>query len=97
MRLVVTRIAEAQIREASDWWLENREAAPALFHQELRNAFELVVSQPTSGSSATNVELAGVRRVLMKRCRYHLYYRTGDDVVEVLGLWHMSRGSSPEL
>jgi hypothetical protein len=34
---------------------------------------------------------------LMKRCRYHLYYRVSHDIVEVLGLWHMSRGSSPEL
>lgn len=50
---------------------------------------------PGAGSIATNVELPGVRRVLLPRTRYHLYYQASKDLVEVLALWHSSRGGAP--
>ena len=49
-RLRVGRRAERQIREASDWWFENRRAAPELFKMELQRGFELIATQPHLGS-----------------------------------------------
>ena len=112
LRLVVTDDAAAQVRAASEWWYENRPAAPGLFRAELTRAFELIASHPTAGARATNTDLPGVRRVLLRRVSYFLYYRispepmageppSGDAgpeaTVEVLGLWHTSRGSDPAL
>ncbi|MBN1360108.1 MAG: type II toxin-antitoxin system RelE/ParE family toxin [Sedimentisphaerales bacterium] len=95
----VVRTAANQIVEASAWWEANRPKAPDAFRQEIERAFELVAVQPHIGAKAGNVKLAAVRRIYLGRIRYHLYYRvkTPPGIVEVLALWHASRGSGPEL
>jgi plasmid stabilization system protein ParE len=95
--LVVTAAAEHQIRAASEWWYEHRESAPGLFGSELRRAFELIVQYPEAAPTARHPELPGVRRVLLPRTRFYLYYRVAPGGVEVLALWHTSRGESPRL
>lgn len=91
--LRVTRRAAREIRAASDWWIENRPAAPDAFHDAIRNAFELISTRPNIGAVAANVELAGVRRIHLSKVGYYLYYRvkTRPKAVEVLTLWHTSR------
>lgn len=93
------RRAERQIREASGWWNENRPAAPDLFKAEIQRGFELVTRQPQLGSPSLGSRTRGVRRLHLGRIRYHLYYRAVEEhqTVEVLALWHTSRGSEPPL
>jgi hypothetical protein len=46
------------------------------------------------------MKLAGVRRVLLRRVAYHLYYRrllVPAPSIQVIAFWHASRGSSPDL
>jgi plasmid stabilization system protein ParE len=98
LRLVVVAAAERQIREASHWWHENRRAVRTLFRQELTRGFELITTQPGIGSRALDAELPEVRQLHLSRIHYHIYYRVqGSDTVEVLALWHTSRGSGPGL
>jgi plasmid stabilization system protein ParE len=98
-RLEVGRRAERQIREASDWWLENRRAAPELFKAELQRGFELITAQPHLGSPSLSKRTQEVRRVHLGRIHYHLYYRVKNEqqVVEVLAFWHASRGTGPPI
>jgi plasmid stabilization system protein ParE len=96
-RLRVVPTAQRHIRTASRWWLANRPAAPDLFREELAKVFDLITDQPDIGPVAPNIDTPGVRRFHLSRIRYHLYYRHKDDVVEVLALWHSSRGSDPQL
>jgi len=96
-RLEVGRRAERQIREASDWWFENRQAAPELFKTELQRGFELITTQPHLGSPSLGKRSKGVRRVHLGRIHYYLYYRVKDRAVEVLALWHTSRGIGPPI
>ena len=65
--------ADRKIDTANRWWRENRTAAPELLKLELRRALDLIASHPQIGAQARNTKLTGVRRVLMSRCRYHLY------------------------
>ena len=96
--LVVTAAAEHQIRAASEWWYEHREGAPGVFGEELRRAFELIVQYPEAAPTARHPELPSVRRVLLPRTRFYLYYQVARaGAVEVLALWHTSRGDSPHL
>jgi len=95
--IAVTRRAEREIRQAASWWVENRPAAPEAFRRDLERAFTLLSSQPEVGAQARNVRLAGVRRIFLHRVRYHLYYRVTPDAVEILAVWHASRGSAPGL
>ena len=93
--LRVTPNAEQQIREAADWWWRNRRGAYALFGEQLQRGFEFATTQPNAGVRARDVALDGVRRLLLSRVRYHLYYTVQGEVVEVLALWHASRGTPP--
>lgn len=94
---IVSSAARA-IAEATEWWVANRPMAPAAFVADFERALQLIALQPAIGARATNVKLAGVRRVHLARVHYHLYYRiTSEPAIEVLALWHTSRGTSPEL
>jgi plasmid stabilization system protein ParE len=74
----------------------NRPDALEAFAEELEKSLVLVSSQPTIGARSLNIKLPGVRRVHMARIHYHLYYRVvgTPPVVEVLALWHTSRGQT---
>lgn len=90
--------AAAEVDRIDRWWRENRPASPDLFARELEEAARLVASVPTSGSSPDEgLRLVGVRRALMRRSRYHLYYRVDDDALIVVAVWHTSRGRGPAL
>lgn len=73
-----TRRASRHIEEAGRWWRENREKAPDALTEELTRALELIASRPEVGAIARNVALPRVRRVLLGRVNYHLYYRVKD-------------------
>ena len=98
-RLRVASRAEKQIREAADWWLENRRKAPRAFSEDLEKAFDLITSLPRAGEPVRHPRLSGLRRLYLQRVRYHLYYSVSDDteIVEVLAFWHPSRGRKPTL
>ena len=93
----ITRRAAAQIRDGASWWSANRPKAPGAFAEDLRRAVELISHQPTIGTRAASKRLRDVRRVHLGRIRYYLYYRVQTDRVEILAVWHSSRGRDPVL
>jgi plasmid stabilization system protein ParE len=95
----VTRRAAREIAKACQWWDANRPAAPGAVQQEIARVFRLIALQPGVGAQAKNAQLPGVRRVHLSRVHYHLYYRVRSDpgAVEILALWHTSRGTSPRV
>ena len=97
LRLHVVPTASRHIETAARWWRANRQAAPRLFREELSRAFDLIAEQPDIAPGAPETDAPGVRRFHLSRIRYHLYYRRRGDTVEVLALWHTSRGSAPDL
>ena len=95
-----TRRASKDVDEAGRWWRENRAKAPEALREELDQALQLIASQPDVGAVARNAKLAGVRRILLSRVSYHLYYRTLETParsIQVVALWHTSRGEGPHL
>lgn len=95
--VVVTHRAAREIADAAEWWRAKRPAATGLLRVELARAFQLLGARPEIGARATNARLVGVRRVLLSRVRYHLYYRVRGNVIEILALWHVSRGTGPSV
>ena len=95
-----TRRASRQVDDAGQWWHEHRTKAPAALREELERALQLIGSQPDVGAWARNTRLTGVRRILLRRVGYHLYYRlldTPSRSIQVVALWHTSRGQGPGL
>jgi plasmid stabilization system protein ParE len=74
-----------------------RPGAPGAVAEDLQRAFQLLAAQPSVGARALNARLKGVRRIHLPRIRYHLYYRVGPSSVQVIALWHSSRGASPSV
>jgi plasmid stabilization system protein ParE len=97
--VVITRRAAKQIEEAHQWWHTNRPAAPAAILDELERALPLISSQPGVGISAKGTRLTGVRRILLLRVGYFLYYRLAPRrrEIQVLALWHAQRAAAPRL
>ena len=64
---------------------------------ELEAAYELIEELPFAGEAVPHGRIKGLRRVLLGRSQYHLYYAVSEDeaTVEVLSFWHTSRGPRP--
>jgi len=96
VRVRVTKRADAHIEQAVTWWEQNRPSAPGAIDEELAEAFSLLAAQPGIGVPVFGARVNDVRRVLLARVHYYLYYRVRDDEVQILALWHTSRGASPK-
>jgi plasmid stabilization system protein ParE len=44
-----------------------------------------------------STRVKGVRRRLMRRVHYYVYYRESGGDIEILAFWHASRGSEPPI
>ena len=99
VRFKISPRAGQQIRTASKWWIANRTAAPTMLVDELEAAYTLIVDMPFAGEGVPHSRISGLRRVLLGRTQHYLYYVVSEDaaVVEVLSLWHTSRGRPPRL
>jgi plasmid stabilization system protein ParE len=95
--VVVSPEAEAQTNAIDSWWRENRTAAPDLFAQELSSAVATLELMPLAGRRVEHPEVRGLRRILLRATRYHLYYVVADQTVLVLALWSAVRGAGPDL
>jgi plasmid stabilization system protein ParE len=96
--VVVSGAAKAQIEEISVWWAENRQKAPTLFDDEFGAALERLASAPWIGAKL-RVRSRSLRRLVLQRSRYHVYYvvHPATDQVEILAIWHTARGKLPRL
>ena len=92
--------AQEQAAKIRAWWLEHRPGARALFDEELVAAAARIAVAPETGPRyvrrGTSREL---RRVLLPKTRYHLYYSVDDlhETITILAMWHATRGRGPLL
>ena len=97
LRIEISHSARAQIEEAAAWWARNRPSAPGAVREDLDRVLNLLAVQPGMGARSRSAVLKDVRRVTLSRIRYYLYYRVAGDALQVLALWHTSRGREPEI
>jgi plasmid stabilization system protein ParE len=97
-RVQVSPEARAQVATINLWWAEHRPAAPTLVAAEFEAAVKRLATLPACGRPYPD-ERPGVRKLLMPRSGYHLYYEVHDAnrVVTVLAVWHVARGQGPPL
>ncbi|MBI4957663.1 MAG: type II toxin-antitoxin system RelE/ParE family toxin [Myxococcales bacterium] len=93
LEVFVTERAAGEIRAALRWWRANRPAAADLLAQEVRSMLELLRAAPALGVRARDARIQGVRRALLPRTRYHVYYRVeaSSGRLDTLAFWHTSR------
>ena len=91
--VVFTRRAAREVEEASEWWQANRAGSPDALAVDLAAALSLIANEPRCGVPVVGIRLDGVRRVLLARVHYHLYYRIAQPTprIEILAFWHQRR------
>lgn len=72
---------------------------PRCFSREIRRVTRLIGRHPESGHLAYDVQLEGVRRVLLVATHHYLYYYVNvtDDRIDVLAVWSTHRGDAPPI
>jgi plasmid stabilization system protein ParE len=57
----------------------------------------LLAQEPGIGSPCESKHIPGVRRLLLSRIRYFVYYRATSETLDVLAVWHVSRDQQPSV
>ncbi|MSR62720.1 MAG: hypothetical protein EXS08_09795 [Planctomycetes bacterium] len=73
------------------------EQARDLFLEELALALESLASVSLTGRLCPIPGVRGVRRILLRKSRHHLYYRVARDAVTIVAVWSAVRGRGPSL
>lgn len=93
-----SRRAASEAERARGWWLANRDKAPTAFDDDVAGLVDaLEVHADGVGIPARGYD--GIRRVYLERVRYYVYFRilASRSLVEILAVWHGSRGRRPKL
>jgi plasmid stabilization system protein ParE len=89
--LLISERAQREIAVAQEWWLENRDKAPEALEEELRAAYELLLETPQIGFRVPTRKRKFMRRILLARTGYYVYYLNTAPGIEILAVWHSSR------
>lgn len=95
--VIVSPEAAAEIDEIDNWWRANRDKAPDLFAHELERTFEMLATAPGIGRLQRRLARPDVRRVVLRKTKFHVYYQAEGSIVEVLVVWGGRRGTEPVL
>lgn len=79
--------AQIEAGEAQDWYEAEASGLGAAFRAELDHAVQRLTANPLQFP----VVFADIRRALLRRFPYALFFRTIDDAVFVMACFHSSR------
>ena len=87
--------AEAEFERVNRWWREHRPAAPRALESEFRAALAFLARTPEAAPRLR--ANSSLRRLLLRRTRYHVYYRHDREAgqIEILSIWSARRGRGP--
>lgn len=90
MTVLLTPEAEADIEEAHDWYREHGLGLAADFARAIRAALSSIERFP----EGYPVVYRSIRRALLRRFPYGLFYVPLDDLIYVVGCFHSGRDPS---
>lgn len=85
--LIVRPSAEADVRDAAFWYESKREGLGAEFALELDALYERIAENPRQFPEISE----GVRRALLRRFPYAVYFVIGDDAPVIVAVLHQHR------
>ncbi|MCC6217279.1 MAG: type II toxin-antitoxin system RelE/ParE family toxin [Polyangiaceae bacterium] len=96
MKLELSLRAVREIEACARAWREAHPAAAERFGEELRAAFEQLRAAPRAGVLYPAMRGREHRRVLLRECGQHVYYRVvGADRVRVVAVWGAAPRRAP--
>jgi plasmid stabilization system protein ParE len=99
VKIEIGKRAQRQVERADRWWRKHRPSASALFEREYEHALGMLLGMPTAGAPYPTRRRPSMRRLLLPRSQYHLYFcvERSDTVVVIHSLWGVRRGRGPKL
>jgi hypothetical protein len=72
---------------------------PGLFAREFLEAIELLESTPSPGSPIPTLKRPGLKRMLLRKSRCHIYFEVDEpkQVIRILQIWDGRREHAPRL
>ena len=97
--VILAPAAQMQARTITGWWRENRPAARDLFDDEMAAVLNRLAEAPKTGLPYRTIRNRLIRRILMARTSYNVYFEIQEEgaLVRVLAVWHAARGHGPAL
>lgn len=87
LRVVFRRAAQDELENAAAWYDEQRRGLGEEFLRELGDAIEKIAASP----ERYPVVFESVRRTVLRRFPYAIYFRQRQDVLVVLAVFHGRR------
>lgn len=97
--VVLAPAAQTQARKVAAWWRENRPAARDLFDDEMAAVLDRLAEAPKTAPPYRTIRNRQIRRILMARTSYNVYFEVQEErvLVRILAVWHAARGHGPAL
>lgn len=85
------------MRELEGWWAANRPASRTTFKEAFSAVVGYISRMPSIGRRRDDIQLPGVRRLLIEGTPYVAFYSVDREATEILiaAVWSRARGSSP--
>ena len=97
--VVLVDPAEEQLHEIAEWWMSHRDASPLLVMDEFDRCVSLLESSPDAGPRFHRSRVPGVRRLVMRRTKHHVYYLHDEPnaIVYIIAVWGAPKVGHPVL
>lgn len=98
MEVQLSDEAKRQAKEIHAWWCAHRDAS-GLFKEELAAAKQILRRDADQRGVYCYEAGQAVRRLLLRKTHYHLYYVIEEDLqlVRIVAIWGAVRGTGPKL
>jgi plasmid stabilization system protein ParE len=80
---------EDMLAEAMKYIAENSPKQAQIMHDQFYKSLSIIERMPGIGTIYKN----GMRKMLLGKFRYHIFYKEEKDCVNIKGIWHTSRGT----
>lgn len=88
--IVLREEAEAEFDKAFDWYDEQRPGLGTVFVEAVQKIFDAIAARPLMHA----IVFADIRRAVVRRFPFCVYYRAHPDRVEVIAVFHSRRNPS---
>lgn len=100
--MIIIRFARRTLHELDRleaWCKDHQPARWPLFTAELDQVIQLLRESPELGHSYVGARAQGVRRILLEKAQYYVYYRylRAKARIDVLSIWSTRRSRPPSL
>lgn len=87
LTLVFSARARQDLADILFWYVQNAPHMAEPWEYEMEVYIDFIASFPEAGQPVRK----NVRKAVMKRFPYAIYYKTGTDLIEILAVYHGSR------